>query len=386
MPFYCMKYIEGQTLAERLAKGPLPSRHAAELARSISDAIQCAHKNGVLHRDLKPSNILIDKEGIPFVADFGLAKYRTDNNGSLTKSGAILGTPSYMSPEQAAGEKKQIAETSDVYSLGAILYHMLTGRPPFLGVTPVDTVLMVIEQDPINPRVINRRVHRDIESIALRCLQKPKDLRYSTASALTDDLDAFLDERPVSAREGRMGQIVGNIFRETHHAGVLENWGVLWMWHSLVLLAASVATHLVYKTNSNSMTFIPVWSLGFVAWAGIFWWLRRRMGPVTFVERQIAHVWAASICMVVFLFPLEKSLGLSPLSLAPFLAIVAGMTFVVKAGILSGSFYIHGAALFLCAIVMVIFKDCAMIWFGVTASSCFFFPGLKYYRRKNDRV
>lgn len=386
MPFYCMKYIEGQTLAERLARGPLPSRRAAELARAISDAIYCAHEEGVLHRDLKPSNILIDKEGKPFVADFGLAKFRTNDNGSLTKSGAILGTPSYMSPEQAAGEKQQIAEASDVYSLGAILYHMLTGRPPFLGVTPVDTVLMVIEQDPINPRVINRRVHRDIESIALRCLQKPKDLRYSTASALTKDLDAYLDEQPVSAREGRIGQIIGNIFRETHHAGVLENWGLLWMWHSLVLLAASIATHLVYQTNAKSVTFVPVWSLGFIAWAAIFWWLRRRMGPVTFVERQIAHVWAASICLVVFLFPLERSLGLPPLSLAPFLAIVSGMTFVVKAGILSGSFYIHAAALFLCAIIMVIFKEFAMIWFGATASLCFFIPGWKYYRRKRARV
>ena len=379
-----MKYIEGATLADRLRSGPISSRRSAELLRSISDAIHFAHSNGILHRDIKPSNILIDSDGKPFIADFGLAKYRTAK-GSLTKSGAVLGTPSYMSPEQAAGEGQQVAEVSDVYSLGAILYHMLTGRPPFLGVTPVDTVLMVIEQDPINPRVINRRVHKDIESISMRCLQKPRDLRYSSADALTQDLEAFLDERPVTAREGRVGQFIGNIFRETHHAGVLENWGVLWMWHSLVLLIASFATHWVYQTNASTTTFIPVWSLGFVGWAGIFWWLRRRMGPVTFVERQIAHVWAASLCLVVFLFPLERSLGLAPLSLAPFLAIVAGMTFVVKAGILSGTFYIHAGALFLCAIVMTIFKDCAMIWFGVTASSCFFFPGFKYYRRKRDR-
>ena len=385
MPFYCMKYIEGQTLAERLATGPMSSRSAAELARSISDAIQCAHEKGVLHRDLKPSNILIDKDGTPYVADFGLAKYRTRSKGSLTKSGAVLGTPSYMSPEQAAGEKQQVAQTSDVYSLGAILYHMLTGRPPFLGVTPVDTVLMVIEQDPINPRVINRRVDKDIESIAMRCLQKPKDLRYENASKLTQDLDAFLNGQPVSAREGRMGQIIGNVLRETHHAGVLENWGLLWMWHSLVLIVSSVITHWVHETGGSEGSYIPFWSMGFVAWAGIFWWLRRRMGPVTFVERQIAHVWAASLCLVVFLFPLERSLNLEPLSLAPFLAIVAGMTFVVKAGILSGTFYLHAVALFLCAIAMAIFKDYAMVLFGLTSAACFFFPGLKYYLRKRGR-
>ena len=109
------------------------------------------------------------------------------------------------------------------------------------------------------------------------------------------------------------------------------------------------------------------------------------MGPVTFVERQIAHVWAASLCLVVFLFPLEHRLGLEPLSLAPFLAIVAGMTFVVKAGILSGSFYLHAVALFLCAVAMAIFSDYAMVLFGVTSAACFFFPGLKYYLRKRDR-
>ena len=385
MPFYCMKYIDGQTLSQRLAAGPLTSQRAAELTRDVADAIHFAHRKGILHRDLKPSNILLDEDGHPFVADFGLAKYRS-TRGSLTKSGAVLGTPSYMSPEQAAGQRQQITEVSDVYSLGALLYHMLTGRPPFLGVSPVDTVMMVIEQDPLNPRVINRRVHRDVESIAMRCLQKPKDLRYPTAAALRDDLRSFLLDEPVSARDGRIGQVVGNLFRETHHAGVLENWGVLWMWHSLVLIVASLATHWVYQTNGVGWDFIPVWSVGFVAWAVIFWYLRRMLGPVTFVERQIAHVWAASLCLVIFLFPLERRLGLEPLSLAPFLAIVAGMTFVIKAGILSGSFYVQAIALFVCAILMTIFKDCAMVLFGVTAAACFFFPGLKYYRRKVDRV
>ena len=388
MPFYCMRLIEGQTLSQRLAAGPLPTRRAAAMMRKVCDAIQFAHDHGVLHRDIKPSNILIDEDGEPFVVDFGLAKQKSSSS-SITRSGAVIGTPSYMSPEQAAGARNQIDFQSDIYSLGAVLYHMITGRPPFLGETPVDTVLMVIEQDPINPRALNPRIHRDLEVIVQRCLQKPKDLRYASARKLSEDLTAFINEQPVSAREGRFGQVIGNLLRETHHAGVLENWGVLWMWHSLVLLIASLITHWAAKSQTADGTFfVVIWTGMFAVWAGVFWCLRRRMGPVMFVERQIAHVWAATMCMVAFLYPLELFLGLQPLDLAPLLAITCGMAFVIKAGILSGSFYLYAIALFICGFVMAIQKavlpegDCSMIVFGVTSAACFFFPGLKYYRRK----
>ena len=181
MPFYCMKYIEGQTLSQRLTAGPLPTRRAAAMMQKVCDAIQYAHKLGVLHRDIKPSNILIDESGDPFIVDFGLAKQKSQQD-TLTKSGAVLGTPSYMSPEQAAGARNQVDTATDIYALGAVLYHMITGRPPFVGESPVDTLLMVIEQDPINPRILNPRIHRDLEGIVLRCLQKPKDLRVSQRS------------------------------------------------------------------------------------------------------------------------------------------------------------------------------------------------------------
>ena len=133
MPFYCMKFIEGQTLSQRLAAGPLPTRRAALMLQKICNAIQYAHQQGILHRDIKPSNILIDEDGEPFVVDFGLAKQRSRDANTLTKSGAVLGTPSYMSPEQAAGAKAQVDTATDIYALGAVLYHMVTGRPPLFG-------------------------------------------------------------------------------------------------------------------------------------------------------------------------------------------------------------------------------------------------------------
>ena len=185
--FFCMKLIEGQPLSSRLANGPLPSQRAAQVMASISDAIHYAHQQGVLHRDLKPSIVMLDDEGVAYIADFGLAKQFHDRS-TLTRSGAILGTPSYMAPEQAAGNRGEVSTASDVYSLGAILYHMLTGKPPFLGASPVDTMLMVIEQNPISPRALNRRANRDLEMIAMRCLQKPQDLRYDSAERLAVDV------------------------------------------------------------------------------------------------------------------------------------------------------------------------------------------------------
>ena len=384
--FFCMKLIQGQSLSERLERGPMPAQRAAKVMADISDAIDYAHQQGILHRDLKPSNIMLDDEGQAYVADFGLAK-EAHAPMSLTRTGAVLGTPSYMAPEQAAGNRGEVGVVSDVYSLGAILYHMLTGRPPFLGSSPVETVLLVIEQDPVVPRALNRRADRQLEMVAMRCLQKPQDLRYQTARDLSNDFKAFLRNEPVAASEGRFGQVIGNVFRETHHAVILENWGLLWMWHSLVLLVASLATNaLFWLGDENRVHYWLMWTFGLGTWAVVFWIFRRRMGPVTFVERQIAHVWAAAMCCVALLFPLEDILGLPILSLAPLLGVVAGMVFLIKAGILSGSFYIEAVVMFATAIVMAFFPKIAMTLFGLVSAACFFFSGLKYYRRRKNQI
>ena len=239
-PYFTMKYVAGTTLAHRLAEGPLTARETAQLLAPVARAIHYAHSRGVLHRDLKPSNILIDAEGRPHVSDFGLAK-RVEAEINLTLSGAILGTPAHMAPEQAAGTpSRRLEPTNDGRSLGTILYQMLTGRPPFQAASPVDTVLLVLEQDPLPPRLVNPRADRELEMIALKCLQKPQDLRYASAKLLADDLDAFLADEPTAARSGIFVQVLARAFRETHHATVLENWGLLWMWHSLALLGRLV--------------------------------------------------------------------------------------------------------------------------------------------------
>lgn len=381
-PFLAMRYVEGTTLARRLADGPISASEAARLLLPVCEAIATAHRQGVLHRDLKPSNILIDEDGNPHVTDFGLAK-RVQADGSLTRSGAIVGTPSYMAPEQAAGCRGEITYATDVYGLGAVLYQALTGRPPLQGATPVDTVLMVLEQDPLPPRVINRSVDRDLEMIALKCLQKPPELRYANANELASDLRAYLASEPIKARTGSLGGLVVRMLRETHHAPVLENWGLLWMVHSVVVLVLCVATNLLqWRGVASPGPYLSLWTIGFGAWAAMFLALRRRAGPILFVERQVAHVWAASVLCSSLLFVIEMILGLPVLTLSPVLPLLGGTVFLVKAGILSGVFYVQAAVLFATALVVAWLPDIGLTLFGLVSALCFFVPGWKYHRQR----
>ena len=380
--FFSMKYVAGRTLAERLKSGPLTPRHAAKLLVKVAKAIDFAHRQGVLHRDLKPSNILIDDDGEPHVMDFGLAKQVSDAE-NLTKTGAVLGTPAYMSPEQASGNRGDVGVASDVYGLGTILFHSLTGKPPFEADSPMQVLLKVLEQDAPLARSINPKADRDLEFIAMRCLQKPPDLRYPSAAALASDLEAFLNDEPLSAHSGRFSQVVGRLFRETHHANVLENWGLLWMWHSLALIIVCSLTNTMYLLGDRDRVhYFLLWTAVLGAWAAVFWALRRRMGSVTFVERQIAHIWAASMVSIAMLFPVEYILGLKVLTLSPVVALSSGMVFLIKAGILSGSFYIQAVALFATSLVMARWPRYGHFIFGTVAAACFFFPGWKYYRQR----
>jgi serine/threonine-protein kinase len=380
--YFSMQYIDGTTLAKLLAAGPLPPREAVGYLLPIARAIEHAHQHGILHRDLKPSNVLIDRDGQPHVSDFGLAK-RVEGGDSLTLTGAIVGTPSYMAPEQAAGTRGVLGPACDVYSLGTILYELLTGKPPFQAASALDTILAVREQEPVPPRLWNRKVDRDLEMICLKCLQKPPELRYASAADLADDLEAFLHGEAVAARSGNITSAISRLLRETHQAAVLENWGLLWMWHSLVLIILCSATNWLYLRHVQSVyPYLGLWVVGLGTWAAIFWALRRRGGPVTFVERQIAHVWMASTLGSVSLFGIERLLGLDVLALSPVLAVMGGMVFLVKAGMLSGSFYISAAACFVTAGLMALFPSIGLFLFGFVSAACFFIPGLKYYRQR----
>ncbi len=197
--YFSMEYIEGSNLAELVREGPLSARRAAEFLKTIAAAVAYAHQQGVLHRDLKPSNVLVDEHDQPHVTDFGLAKLLT-GDADLTLSGQVLGTPSYMSPEQAAGDRAALGPATDIYSLGALLYHLLTSRPPFVAATHAETLRQVGEAEPAAPRSLNASVPLDLETICLKCLAKEPPRRYATAQELAADLERFLRGEPIHAR------------------------------------------------------------------------------------------------------------------------------------------------------------------------------------------
>jgi predicted Ser/Thr protein kinase len=200
-----MEFVEGGSLARKAAGVPQPARPAAQLVETLSRAIHVVHERHIIHRDLKPANVLLTSDGVPKITDFGLAK-RLDGEAAPPQSGTILGTPSYMAPEQI-GDQKPVGRTADVYALGAILYELLTGRPPFKGEGPMDTVLHVLYEEPVPPSRLQRGVPRDLETICLKCLSREPGRRYLTAAVLADDLRRFLDSRPIHARP------VGNVAR-----------------------------------------------------------------------------------------------------------------------------------------------------------------------------
>lgn len=197
--YFSMGYVEGLSLSRKVEHGPLPPREAAEIVKAVAEAVQYAHEKGIIHRDLKPGNILLNQQGSPKVTDFGLAKL-AERGSDLTGSGQIVGTPSYMPPEQAAAQVTKVGKLSDIYSLGAILYCLLTGRPPFQAATPLETLLQVQRQEPIPPQQLNASIPLDLDTIVLKCLNKSPARRYASAVALAEELGRYLDGRPIQAR------------------------------------------------------------------------------------------------------------------------------------------------------------------------------------------
>ncbi len=249
-PFFSLEFCGGGSLERRLNGTPLPFQEAARLIETLARALDTAHRQRIIHRDLKPANVLLLDDGAPKITDFGLAK-KLDGSmpggagvsalGSLTVSGSIMGTPSYMAPEQAGGKSKEIGPACDIYSLGAILYECLTGRPPFKAATPLETVLQVVADEPVPPTRLQSRTPRDLETICLKCLRKEPTRRYETAEALADDLRRFLEGRPIVARP------VGRIERATK-----------WVRRNPVLAGAAVVVTAALLVGTGVSTYFGI--------------------------------------------------------------------------------------------------------------------------------
>ena len=206
-PYFTMELVEGGNLADQIRGVPQPAHQAAARVATLAEAIHAAHQSGIVHRDLKPANILLTRDGTPKVTDFGLAR-RLEGDGGLTLSGVPVGTPSYMAPEQARGKRQAIGPATDVYALGAILYELLTGRPPFRAESATATLQQVLTDEPVSPTRLNPQVPRDLTTICLKCLSKEPHRRYASAAALAEDLRRFLRGEPIAARRaGRLERL-----------------------------------------------------------------------------------------------------------------------------------------------------------------------------------
>jgi serine/threonine-protein kinase len=244
-PFLSLELVEGGGLDRRLREAPPSAREAAEMVRRLAEAVAYAHRHGVVHRDLKPANVLLTADGTPKISDFGLAKY-LEEEGGQTQDGAVLGTPGYMAPEQAQGRVGEIGPAVDVWALGAILYELLTGRPPFKGSTVWDTLQMVRTTEPVAPRQIRSRVPRDLETMCLKCLEKEPRKRYATADDLAEDLRLFLAGQPIRARPvGAAGQLWRWCRR---NPGVAVLWGLIL---ALLVTVAITSTAAYYEVRAE---------------------------------------------------------------------------------------------------------------------------------------
>ncbi len=251
--YFSMKFVEGGQLDTVVRREAMPPRRAAELIAKVARTVHYAHEHGILHRDIKPGNILLDRKGEPHLTDFGLARL-VESESTVTRTMEVLGTPSYMAPEQAAGNNAAIGSATDVYGLGAVLYQLLTGQPPFAGGTTYETIRLLCDTEPRNPRILNPKINRDLSTICLKCLEKDPKRRYSSALALAEDLERWLKHEPIAARRTGLLTRSGKWMRRNPTSALLAA--------SLVALIAAVGwnvwkSELIHRRVTTGIAVLP---------------------------------------------------------------------------------------------------------------------------------
>jgi serine/threonine protein kinase len=380
--YFTMEYIEGISLDRKLAQGPLACKAAARYVRILARAVFYAHNQGILHRDLKPSNILIDVEDEPHITDFGLAKRLGPEASGQTRTGAVLGTPSYMSPEQAQGKSDQLGPASDVYSLGAVLYELITGRPPFRAATPLDTVLQVIDHQPVPPRLLNPKIDHDLDTICLKCLEKDPALRYTTAEELGDDLQRYLDGESIHARSFNVIDRLAHVLERDTHTADFSAWSSMVLVMAGIVGAEHIAVFLLVWTEQPSVLITAARILQFALLGYLFWHNRgSRLLPTSAAERELWTIWIGYFTVYFFIVIVTRMLAHSAILRTsdqwrgheyflellpyPFLSLVSGLAFFIMGSNYWGRCYAIGAVFFLMAPLMALDLTFGPLLFGI---------------------
>jgi eukaryotic-like serine/threonine-protein kinase len=365
-----MEFCPGGSLADRARERPLTPREAARLVQQTASGVAAAHAAGLVHRDLKPQNVLLTDDGTPKVSDFGLAKRLDESAEGLTRTGDILGTPSFMAPEQAFGNAKGVGREADVYALGAVLYDLLCGRPPFIGPSPVETLIRVVSEDPEQPRRLRAEIPRDLEAICLKCLEKDPRKRYPTAAELAQDLACFLAGEPVSSiRSGLLAQMAGALERVPLHEQFAAYGTLLFLLVPVMVVPEVLVTLVVW--NDLPVGWLPAIQFSRVAAfvlaigsARSWSWAPR--GPV---ERLLYLVWGGYLvcCFVTGLsYRIVNGLALTriELNLYQSFATLTALAFFSLSGTFWGHCLIIGLAFLGLAFVMAIDPAYAALEFG----------------------
>jgi hypothetical protein len=383
-----MEYIDGPSLAQRLAEGPLPGRAAARYVAVVARAIHHAHRQGILHRDLKPGNVLLDAFDNPHVTDFGLAKSLRAGAGQ-TRTGSLLGTPGYMAPEQARGEK-DLTPACDVYGLGALLYECLTGRPPFRGETPLDTLVQVLENDPVPPRLLNPKVDRDLETICLKCLRKRPADRYRSAEVLAEDLERYLGGEPIQARSLNLLDQLTRALGRSQFDVEFGPYGTLLLCFAAIVFGMHVAKHFLIVTRRPIPVILLAHFLQFALMLLCLWWYRPKgLLPTTTPERQLWSVWVGYI-LACLLIPLVSGGLFSRERLYdgvvyPYYAVVTGMAFFVLGSSYWGRCYAISAAFFALGALLPLDLRWGTLAFGTLWGITLVAIGLRLRRLSRER-
>jgi hypothetical protein len=361
-PYLALEFVGGGSLGQKLNGTPLPPQQAAQLMVQVARAVSYAHEQGIVHRDLKPANILLTADGIPKIGDFGLAK-RLDADTGHTRSGAVMGTPSYMAPEQAEGKSKEVGPATDVYALGAILYELLTGRPPFRAATFLETLEQVRSQSPVPPRLLQPKTPRDLEAICLKCLEKESSRRFLTAQALADDLDRFLVGEPTHTRSINLFEKVTRLINRTSVRSRPAS-------TNLYPYVAPVPflLQLLLFLAAGGKPFYAAASLGVVLLSTLVVLgaesasQRGGIRPRGLSAADMRHFWSASIGFLLgmLMLPLVSYLmapaGMpwDPMTVHPLWTVLAGVTYIYLASVIWGHLYAIGLVLFAVAALMAL--------------------------------
>ena len=375
--FFSMGFVDGQSLADKVAEGPLAPREAAQLTKKVVEAIAYAHSRGVIHRDLKPANVLLDGHGEPRVTDFGVAKNSVADS-SLTASGQILGTPAYMPPEQAAGQHDRVNESADVYSLGAMLYTLVTGRPPFQADNHFDTLVQVLEKEVAPPSLLNPKVDRDLETICLKCLDKDPHRRYASAQALADDLGRYIEGESISVKSFNVLDRVARSLQRSRYDVDLHAWGSMLYWFAAIVLLSEIG---IYFHALGGPPYPRHWAGlirgGQAAAMGLVLWKQREVWSVSTgsAERQMLALWigfvvACNLVLAVAYLLSSPERPLDELRIYPHFAIISGLTYFVMGSSYWGKCYLFAIGFFALALVMPVNLSLAPLEFGSLWALC----------------